>query len=129
MNKKGGSGIVIFIVLIVIALVISIYAVFSSISAKDSVNSLRMEINSMPIVTLDDLSKCRSFENQEDGTFNCNQICQEQGMICIKADVAFFSGTINRWIVDTGLECGSGFSGLKNEPTEGNHKLQCLCCE
>jgi len=128
MNKKGGAGIVVVIILVIISLILSIYSIISSSSAKDSVDSLRKEINSLPIVTYEDLNKCRSFENDEDGTFNCNQICEEQGLICVKADIAYYSGVVNRWIVDTGDECGAGFAGLKNEPSDGNHKLQCLCC-
>jgi hypothetical protein len=88
-----------------------------------------MELESKPIVTYEDLNKCRSFENQEDGTLSCNQVCQEQGLTCIKEDIAYYSGTVNRWIVDTGGECSTGFAGLKNSPEDGNHKLQCLCCE
>lgn len=89
-----------------------------------------VEIEEMEVTyqgVLNMLNSAVSYENMENGDFSCNDICVEQDLICIKADIAYYSEVVSRWIVDTGATCDMGFAGLVNVPEQGNHKLQCLC--
>ena len=77
---------------------------------------------------LDILNGCRSYESETSDTQSCNDICSNESKTCIKEDVVVFDGTISKWVVDTGAECGTSYSGLNNTNEFPGMKLQCLCC-